>query len=228
MLSPSGNYLGIDSSTGACSVAVLAGERVLAHGREEMSRGQSERLVPMLEAAMRQAGLGFEVLDAIVVTRGPGSFTGVRIGMATAKGLGQALGIPTLGITGFDAVCLAASGTGEGHLAVVLESRRADLFFQLYGPGGVPVGAPEARPADSIADRLAEVAGTVLLAGDAAAAVHARGLEKGIGSFVLSPVMAPDAREVALLAARGGHAVEGAALKPLYLRAPDVTKPRTA
>ena len=69
-----------------------------------MSTGQAERLVPMIEAVMARANLRFEDLDLIAVTLGPGAFTGVRIGIATAEGLGLASGRPVLGLTSFEAV----------------------------------------------------------------------------------------------------------------------------
>lgn len=229
----SGTILGIDSSTGACSAALVAGSAVLAHRREEMSRGQSERLAPMVEAVMTEAGRGFESLDAVAVTRGPGSFTGVRIGMAMAKGLGQALRIPVLGITGFDAVAMAALNQAEGPLAmlaIVLESRREDLFVQLFGADGALLSDPEALPADAIAARLRGHFGAlpILLAGDAADRVAACLGPDDVSHWRHSPVTVPDAREVALLARDGRRTVKGAELKPLYLRAPDVTLPRSA
>lgn len=232
MLSASGTILGIDSSTGACSIALCRGEAVLAHLREDMARGQSERLAPMAEAGLAAAGLTFQDLDAVAVTRGPGSFTGLRIGMAFAKGLGQALGIPVLGVTGFDAVARAAlavdGATGHG-VAVVLESRRADLFLQIFTAGGVPDGPAAALPAGDIAVllRQAGLPAPLMLAGDAADKVMAA-FTKADMAPVRSPVSAPDAREVALIGLAMDAGPDLPPPQPLYLRAPDVTAPRNA
>ena len=83
--------LGLDTCLSSCSVAVLDGERVLASAREVMARGHQERLAPMAQAVMAEAGLAFDRLDRIAVTVGPGSFTGLRVGIAFAKGLALAL-----------------------------------------------------------------------------------------------------------------------------------------
>ncbi len=235
MLSASGTIIGIDSSTGACSIAVRRGDVLLAHLHEDMARGQSERLAPMAEAVLAAAGLGFPDLDAIAVTRGPGSFTGLRIGMSFAKGLGQALGVPVFGVTGFDAVARAVLATeaAAGHaIAVILESRRADLFLQLFTTGGAPAGPPVARPPEDIAAKLRQERGAPLvLAGDAADKVLAVLDQEGAEMLQSSSITAPDAREVALIGLEmagelAGDGCVSQALQPLYLRAPDVTAPR--
>ncbi|UUX52130.1 tRNA (adenosine(37)-N6)-threonylcarbamoyltransferase complex dimerization subunit type 1 TsaB [Nisaea acidiphila] len=221
--------LGIDSSTGACSVALCRESELLAVRREEMTRGQSERLAPMAGEVFEEAGLDFGDLDGVAVSRGPGSFTGVRIGLAFAKGLGQALSVPVLGITGFDAVARAAQASGAAagkHLAVILESRRAELFFQLYGANGAAMGGPGALPPEALGEKLASLTGDcpIVLAGDAAEKVAAQ-----LGDVCeRSPATVPDAAEVAaiglFLMETGGEC----APEPLYLRAPDVTRPRSA
>lgn len=235
MLSASGTILGIDSSTGACSIAVCRAGVMLAHLHEDMTRGQSERLAPMAEAGLAAAGLGFPDLDAIAVTRGPGSFTGLRIGMSFAKGLGQALGIPVFGITGFDAVARAVFATEaavDHGVAVILESRRADLFLQIFTTGGAQDGPPVALPPEDIATRLRQGReAPLVLAGDAADKVLAVLDQDGAAMLRSSPITAPDAREVALIGLEMAGEMAGngdipPALEPLYLRAPDVTAPR--
>ena len=221
--------LGIDSSTGACSVALCRGTELLAVRREEMTRGQSERLAPIAEDVFREAGLGFGDLDAVAVSRGPGSFTGLRIGLAFAKGLGQALSVPVFGITGFDAVARAArafAGGAERFLAVILESPRADLFFQFYGPDGAAAGEPGALPPEAIAGKLLESASgcPLLVAGDASEKVAPL-----LGDVCeRSPASVPDAADVAALGLSLAETGGVSAPDPLYLRAPDVTRPRSA
>mgnify|MGYP001058333418 CR=1 FL=1 len=232
MLSDPGTILGIDTSTGACSIAVCKRGVMLAHLHESMTRGQSERLAPMVEEGIAIAGIGFPDLDFVAVTRGPGSFTGLRIGMAFAKGLGQALGIPVFGVTGFAAVAraaLALEDTASHGVAVVLESRRSDLFLQIFAADGVPDGPPVALPTEDIAAKLLQDHPfPLLLAGDAADKVQAV-LDQQGATIAHSPATTPDARQVSLIAlvmAAGGETP--LPVQPLYLRAPDVTAPRTA
>ena len=96
--------LAIDTCLFACSVAVVNDGRVLARRVEPMSRGHQERLAPLVQEAMAEAGLGFDKLDRIGVTVGPGSFTGLRVGLAFAKGLASALSIPAVGIGALEAL----------------------------------------------------------------------------------------------------------------------------
>ena len=90
--------LAFDTCLTACSVAVMDGDHVLASRAEPMARGHQERLAPLVQELMGQAGLGFDQLDRIGVTVGPGSFTGLRVGLAFAKGLSAALDRPAIGI----------------------------------------------------------------------------------------------------------------------------------
>src|SRR3982751_1272707 len=96
--------LGLDTCLASCSVAVRDGARVLASAREVMARGHQERLAPMAQQVMREAGLSFDKLDRIAVTVGPGSFTGLRVGIAFAKGLSAALDIPAAGVGTLEAL----------------------------------------------------------------------------------------------------------------------------
>src|SRR5437773_1836431 len=99
---------GLDTCLASCSVAVRDGERVLASAREVMARGHQERLAPMAQAVMARAGLGFGQLDRIAVIVGPGSFTGLRVGIAFAKGLAAALDLPAVGIGALEALAAEA------------------------------------------------------------------------------------------------------------------------
>lgn len=206
--------LGLDTCLNACSVAVVDGGRVLAHRSEVMARGHQERLAPMAQAVMADAGLPFAALERIGVTVGPGSFTGLRVGIAFAKGLASALGLPTVPVGALEA--LAAEG-GEGLVAAAIDARRDQVYLQAFDAGR-PLMAPDALPLGQAAARIVELAmgrpltlvgsGAPLLA-DAAPAAR-----------VLTPEGC-DARKVAELAA----ARAPAPLKPLYLRAPDAKLP---
>ncbi|WP_293677806.1 tRNA (adenosine(37)-N6)-threonylcarbamoyltransferase complex dimerization subunit type 1 TsaB, partial [uncultured Phenylobacterium sp.] len=123
--------LGLDTCLSACSVAVLDGDRVLAHASEVMARGHQERLAPMAQAVMAKAALPFSALQRVGATVGPGSFTGLRVGVAFAKGLGSALSIPVVGVGTLEA--LAAEGSGL--VAAVIDARRDQVYLQVFESG---------------------------------------------------------------------------------------------
>lgn len=123
------NVLAIDTALGACSVGVLCGDDFFQE-QEVMSRGQAEALLPMVKRVMAAASLGYQDLEAIIVTLGPGSFTGVRVGISAAKAFGMALDIPVYGMNSFDALRL---GVREGQRTLcVLESKREEFFVQSF------------------------------------------------------------------------------------------------
>jgi len=230
--------LAFDTAGTACSAAVWRGGAVRARRFEIMSRGQSERLVPMIEAVMAEAGIAYPALDAIAVTRGPGGFTGVRIGLATARALALACARPVIGVSNFEAVAAAVpEDERRGRsLAVVIDAKRSDLYVQAFGaaPGAAPGGAGLAPVTEAQAIAPADLdailpRGPLLLAGDAVEA--ARGALEVAGRDVLAAA-APgqaDAGWVAALAAGQPLPEAGAPPpEPLYLRGPDVTLARPA
>ncbi|MBE1283266.1 MAG: tRNA (adenosine(37)-N6)-threonylcarbamoyltransferase complex dimerization subunit type 1 TsaB [Rhodobacteraceae bacterium] len=95
--------LGFDTSAAHCAAALLSGDRILAARVEEMGRGQAERLMPLLEELLIEAGVSWRDLNAIGVGVGPGNFTGIRISVSAARGLALGLGIPAVGVSGFEA-----------------------------------------------------------------------------------------------------------------------------
>jgi tRNA threonylcarbamoyladenosine biosynthesis protein TsaB len=226
--------LAIDAAGAACSAAVAAGEVLLAAERVETAHGQAERLMPLVDRAMRRAGLAVAALDLIAATVGPGSFTGLRAGLAAARGIALASGKPLLGVTGFAAVAAGAAVAAadaaaecDHALLVALESRRADLYAQLFDRLRRPCGAPFAvMPAD-LAEAVAAAVGAMPLriAGDAAGRAAAVLASRPAVSQIADS--APDATGVwraALARWRQGARADGAC--PLYLRPPGVTPPR--
>ena len=133
--------LAIDTALGACQAVVTDGEAVLAVRSELMHRGQQERLGPMVAELMREANLGFGDLDRIGVTAGPGSFTGLRVGLAFAKGLALARALPCVGVGALDALAATADA---GRL---LEAFAFAARLVLVGSGAPLVAAfrPEAE-----------------------------------------------------------------------------------
>ncbi|MGE5477884.1 MAG: tRNA (adenosine(37)-N6)-threonylcarbamoyltransferase complex dimerization subunit type 1 TsaB [Bacteroidales bacterium] len=213
--------LALDSATSACSVALWQDGRLLAHRFAEMARGQSEVLVPMVAAVMAEAGADFASLDLLAVTVGPGAFTGIRIGLSTARALALAAGKKLAGIATAEAVAAAVpEAERQGRtVLVVLDSRRDELWVQAFSAALEPLGEVAALTPEQVA---ALELGPLVLAGDARDLVAP--LLKG--ATLASSAGAPDAARVAELAAR--RWAEGSALppEPLYLRPADVTMPK--
>jgi tRNA threonylcarbamoyladenosine biosynthesis protein TsaB len=210
--------LAVDTALGACSVALLEEDRLIAHIFEPMERGHAERLAPMVDEAMKQACVEFGALNRLAVTVGPGTFTGQRVGLAFMRGLRLALHIPLTGVTTLEAMAMAAmAGTGSPKAAAIHDARRAEVYL-LLRDGETVVQPPIVLP---FADAVARVAafGACALAGTGAAAVH----EKLGGEFALSSIRQPDALWVARLAQN--YPVSAEAPGPLYLRAPDAKLP---
>jgi tRNA threonylcarbamoyladenosine biosynthesis protein TsaB len=205
--------LGLDTCLSSCSVAVLDGERVLGHAREVMARGHQERLAPMAQQVMADAGLAFDRLDRIAVTVGPGSFTGLRVGIAFAKGLALALNLPAVGVGTLEALAAEV----EGLVFPAIDARRGQLYLQAFEDGRALM-APDAVTAEVAAARLAELSQgrPFTLVGSGAALL----IDFAPGARIVAAEGA-DARQVARLAA----ARAPGPLKPLYLRAPDAKLP---
>ena len=159
--------LALDTAVGACSVAVLADGQPPFAVSEPMLRGHQERLALMARETMAQAGLAFELLDRVAVTVGPGSFTGLRVGLAFAKGLGLALGRPVVGVGTLEA--LAASETGADLTVAAIDPRRGQIYLQAFS-GGHALMAPDVLPLETAAARLAELrpVGRVVMVGSGA------------------------------------------------------------
>ena len=128
--------LGIDTSLDACSVAIVSDGEMLAHLREEMNRGQAERLAPMVREAAQHAGVTFAQIDRITTTTGPGSFTGVRVGLSFARALALSLAKPCIGVSTLEA--LALEDGEEGARAALIETPGAS-YFARYENGAAAI-----------------------------------------------------------------------------------------
>lgn len=180
--------------------------------------------MPMILAALADAGELLRSLDAVAVTVGPGAFTGIRIGLATARGIGLAAGIPVVGVTTFSAVA-AGIGRGEWHTAVVvlLNSKRGDVFAQRFSGDLEADGPPAVLPPDAVAGFLP--AAPVILAGDGIPLVRPHLAAARPDAGYASAIGAANALHVAPLAARLLAAGGGLPPVALYLRAPDAHLP---
>lgn len=200
----------IDTALGACTVVAFDGARAVAARSEIMQRGHQERLAGLYRELMADTGWAPGDIDRVAVTVGPGSFTGLRVGLAFAEGLGFALDRPVVGLSTLAA--LAASRDDERGCALTLiDARRAQVYAAAFD-GETTIRTPEALTVEAAAALLADLAtdGPVAIVGSGAGLVEA------------PPALAdPTPEGLARLAAR---AEEGAA-RPLYLRAPDATPP---
>lgn len=139
--------LAIDTTLNALGVALWTAERgALAVRCERMDRGQAERIAPAVDETMREAGAQFAALNRIVVTTGPGSFTGVRVGLAFARGLGLALHSPVIGVSTLEALALERGA--DGLRGALIETPGA-LYAALY-ENGAPLAPPQRAERDEV------------------------------------------------------------------------------
>jgi len=218
--------LAIESSGGALSVAIATPDgRILAQITEVMMRGHAERILPMIAETLAKAGLNALDLGAVAATVGPGSFTGIRVGLAAARGIGIAADIPVIGIGSAAAVAHAQLPAAAGRPQLVLiDSRRADLFIQAFDADCLSLGDAVALPPEDLRSFVADLAGDGLFVTGDAAEAHAEALE--LPSVTLAPCGPPPASAVAALARRA--LLDPAALPapaPVYIRPPDAAVP---
>jgi tRNA threonylcarbamoyl adenosine modification protein YeaZ len=210
-LPPEKPLLAFDTSAAHCAAALLWQGNIIAEAREDMAKGQAERLMPLIEEMLAGAGYGWHDLGAIAVGVGPGNFTGIRISVAAARGLALGLGVPAVGVTGLEAVAFY----GTGHTRVATASSRGAVYVQDFEGNAAQSPAWEALPND--VGFWPEVGRALLgdwpeLPADAATPAIVR----------------PDAKARLRAIAHIGatRALEGAPLPaPFYLRAPDAAPP---
>lgn len=150
-MSPMGILLAIDTAAPRLQLALLRADGRADTLVEEMTTGQAERLLPALEELLGQAGASYGDLTRIAVTTGPGSFTGLRIGLSAARGLGLALGVPVLGIPSLLALSLVARCDA---ITVLLDARRNEAYFQTFSGPGIAVGGPQLLPIEEARARV--------------------------------------------------------------------------
>lgn len=196
------NILAIDTSMNACTVAVQAGD-TLFFAHEPMSRGQSERLMPMIMDVVGQAGLTLPDIDVYAAANGPGTFTGIRVGLSTIRALAQISGKPVRAISTFDAV---ADGTNAD--VIIIETKRSDFYVRL--PDGTQTCI---EPANIQLDS------DWVIAGDANTRLIS---QTGINNKTID-VMSPTPQSLINCALR---ASDVQILQPVYLRGADVSTSR--
>jgi tRNA threonylcarbamoyladenosine biosynthesis protein TsaB len=212
--------LAIDTALEACSAAVLdtEGAGIVAHESLPMVRGHAEALMPLIARVMDRAAIDFASLDRIAVTTGPGSFTGLRVGIAAARGIGLASGKPVVGLStlaAYAAPFIAADGTLP--VVVAIDARHDHVYLQVFGPAGRTIVAPRLSP---LREALrVSATGAPRLIGTAAKILAAAWPAGERRPSAVEQRRAPDIDWVARLGAAADDT--DASPKPLYLRAPD-------
>ncbi len=213
----------LDTSTASPSLALVRGEDPIAELWLAPEPGSGRRVLEAAHGLLSSCGLRTEDIDTVVVGVGPGGFTGLRIGLATALGLGQALAVPVIGASSLEGLALGlGEGCDEGALvAPLLDARRRELFAAVYrvrGAGLEQVLAPVAIAPDELASRLRALGGPVVVGGDGIAAA---GEALSGAPFTSPPARSPrhrmSARALALRVAQGA----GLPARPVYARLPD-------
>ncbi len=192
--------------------------RVLAEKTVTNAFGHAEYLMPLVAEALAEAGRTMPDLEAVAVGIGPGPFTGLRVGMATAAALGDARDIPVHGVPSHDATARAASDQGE--FLVVTDARRKEVYVTAYGATGIAVHGPDIVSPAALADWCAaHDAAPQWIAGAGAELAAGLGLPARSSARMLSEGLVTCVAQALLTGAVPGP------LTPLYLRRPDATEP---
>lgn len=213
--------LGLDTSTRVCTVAVLKDGRLLVELSEASGKTHSQRLMPLVDQAIRESGISKDDLDGIAVGTGPGSFTGLRIGLAAAKGLGYAQGKPVIGVPTLDSMAHNLA-PWRGLSSPVLDAKRGEVYAALYR-GGLPVIGVDLVPLSEWLKQLGETAEPVVFLGDGAE-MHRTTIAAALGDrsvFTGAGMAWPRGSSVADLGHRGlleGRGADPFELSPIYLR----------
>lgn len=205
--------LAFDTSAAHCAAALLSDGEILVERYEEMGRGQAERLVPMLEDVLEEAGKTWGDLDAVATGVGPGNFTGIRISVALARGLALSLGRPAIGVSGFEALAEGRSGQVLASIA----APRGNVYVQLLDD--MTQSAAEVISYNSVPRHMRRREATCIGAHSAAIAA-----EIGAKSLTAPQNPAPAIARIAANRLTGADAIAPPA--PLYVRAADAAPPR--
>jgi tRNA threonylcarbamoyladenosine biosynthesis protein TsaB len=223
--------LGLDTSTDSCSVALYDAhaQRLLAEERVLIERGHAEILFAQIARVTQRAELGLKAVDRFAVTTGPGTFTGVRIGLSAARGLALAAGRPLVGLNSLEVTAFAADASPEAIIVAAFDARRGEIYAQGFRGGGTPVTEPFAASAEAGARtimRSVPPGARLELIGSGAEALRSAFAKAGVQSAVVAGDPLPSASALARLAA--ARPIPAARPKPLYLRAPDAKLPADA
>src|SRR5256886_17325585 len=217
--------LAIDTALDACAAAVLdtSAGGVIAQESQSMKRGHAEALMPLIARVMKASGVAFAALDRIAATTGPGSFTGLRVGLSAARGIALAAGKPVVGVTTLTAFAAPiVSETSEHPVISAVDARHDHVYFQVLGGDGSSWIKPKVAP---IAEALdAARLGAPYLVGNAAQILADRWPADAAPPLKIDQQAAPDIAWVAWLGA--AVSPESSPARPYYLRAPESKPPK--
>jgi len=210
--------LAFDTAMAACSAAIWRDGAILGRRCQKIDRGHSEILIPMIHEVLAETATNFSDLDRIGVTVGPGSFTGIRIGLAAAHGFGLAASLPLVGVSTLEAVAESAMLRNDERrdILVALDAGRPDLFAQVFRSDGTPLTQAQALSAEDVAALLPRE--TILIAGNGAPRLRAVLADRD--TVCDTGCGLPDAAQVAAITSRR----QPAPLSPLYIH-PSYAKP---
>jgi tRNA threonylcarbamoyladenosine biosynthesis protein TsaB len=212
--------LAIDTALDACAAGILDTDagKLIAQESLPMKRGHAEALMPLIARVMKASGIAFAALDRIAVTTGPGSFTGLRVGLSAARGIALAAGKPAVGVTTLTAYAApVVSESGEQPVISAIDARHDHVYFQVVSGNGGSLVRPQLA---SIEQALgASRFGAPFLVGNAAEILRQRWPAQALPPFKVDAQPAPDIAWVGWLGA--AVSPDTAPARPYYLRAPD-------
>ena len=220
--SKSMKILAFDTALNSCSVAVSEEKNILATDSMSMERGQAEALFPMIEKVMKQAKTSYQDIDIIAVTKGPGSFTGIRTGLSAAKAIGMAGAMPVCGVSTTEAVACAVPKNEKKNgcnILVALETKRSDIYFQLFSCNLEPLSKAMAIMPEEIAELILAPA---IIVGDGSKRLFQELQKKKLPIELSQASGVPNAVAIAKIASRYKPEEITERPSPLYLRAPTV------
>jgi tRNA threonylcarbamoyladenosine biosynthesis protein TsaB len=219
--------LAIDTALDACAAGILDTDagKLIAQESLVMKRGHAEALMPLIARVMKESGIAFAGLDRIAVTTGPGSFTGLRVGLSAARGLALAANKPVVGVTTLTAYAAPiVSESGEQPVIAAIDARHDQVYFQVVSGNGSSLIRPKVAPIEEALD--ASRFGAPHLVGNAAKILAERWPAQASPPFKVDAQAAPDIAWVAWLGA--AVSPNTAPARPFYLRAPDAKPPKEA
>ena len=217
--------LAIDTALDACAAAILDTDagKLIAQESLAMKRGHAEALMPLIARVIKQAGIAFAALDRIAVTTGPGSFTGLRVGLSAARGIALAANKPVVGLTTLTAYAAPiVSQNSEPPVISAIDARHDQVYFQVVSGNGSSLIRPRVGPIEEALG--AARFGAPHLVGNAARIVADRWPADAPPPFKVEAQAAPDIAWVAWLGA--AVSPNTAPARPFYLRAPDAKLPK--
>jgi len=217
--------LAVDTTSPRGSLAVAGEEGILAETRVVTEAGHSRWLLPAVAAVLQGLGLPAGALDVFAVATGPGSFTGLRVGLGSVQGLALASGRPCVGLSTLDVLALSAAGS-SGTIVALVDAFRGEVYSGVYDAAG---GACSGRRVGALSALLSDLPpGTAFVGGPAATSADAIRAAVPQAVFPKTPgFLAGTLATAALRLSKAGAAVPPADLRPVYLRAADIRAPRS-